>query len=240
MENIHYHNNIDCFKRISAALVIFFVVILCRGIPLLAGEDVFLPFLDKGQAWDVMAEYRSFPRTDNRWSPSVLFHYTVSGETRAGDKEIDVRGEGDTGTGRISFRDGTYLHGVETSKRIRGKWHKRTLSFDEKVPVKTREAPFPFDWPVFPLRPGETAGFSAVIRLDDGLMAKRIIRQKVETVPCQELPDPVDLKGDMGPFFKVICVDDHGETLFVQYWAQGLPWPVYGENQDMRYWLVLE
>jgi hypothetical protein len=43
---------------------------------------------------------------------------------------------------------------------------------------------------------------------------------------------------DAVDYLKVTVAYDDGTFIFTQYWRQGAPWPSYGENESMRYWLV--
>jgi len=221
-------------KLVLLILALFFIgpftaVSLCEG------QDALLPTVSTGLSWEVSVQYRSITAKEGWLAPS-RFLYTI-GPAEGDGQHIQVSDQKGTLIGAIRMEDLTLLE-VDTLKRVRGEWVRKTLFFDQEGPVKTAEAPFPFDWPVFPLSRGRIREFPAFIRLDDGLTARRFIRQNVEKAAVTELPEPAEWKDAKGPVLKVTCVDSSGGRLFIQYWAEGLPWPVYGENPDMRYWLV--
>lgn len=231
----HVPFTVSSHKRVPLLSVLFFIG-LFTTVSLCGGQDAFVPQVSTGRSWEVKAQYRSMGNNEE-WFPPMRFLYTI--HAAGGDEQrIQVTDQSGALIGTIRLEEGFSLLEVDTLKRVRGEWVRKALCFDKAGPVKTVEAPFPFDWPVFPLYPGRIRDFPTLIRLDDGLTARRFIRQKVEPVTARELPELVNQKEAQGCVLKVTCVDSSGGLIFIQYWAEGLPWPVYGENSDMRYWLV--
>jgi hypothetical protein len=222
-------------ERVLFMSTLFFIVLFAAA-PLCGGQDAFVPRAGTGRNWEVKAQYRSIGNNQG-WLAPIRFLYSISAAGENG-QHIQVTDQSGDLIGTIRFEEGFSLLEVDTLKQVRGKRVRRALSFNRAGPVKTTESPFPFDWPVFPLYPERTRDFPTLIRLDDGLTARRFIRQKVEAVTARDLPELVKRKETQGPVLKVTCVDSSGGLIFIQYWAEGLPWPVYGENSDMRYWLV--
>ncbi len=127
-----------------------------------------------------------------------------------------------------------FMEKTVLSKMRRGKEVSRTLTYGNGFPVSTEQTLIPFDTPVFPLIPPSSNSFSAVKHISRSLKVAETVRQEVRLAgKVPELPDwPADK-----PLIEVRCTRKDGTLLFVQYWSEDFPWPVFGQNGNMKYWL---
>ncbi len=212
------------------------IVLLCASIAA-GSESVFSPGWRVGDTWLVKAVYPS-PVADDEWSAPVYWNYRVAGREMEGAEEtyiVDVSEQ----TGRVGLKarlfyrcaDGS-LAGVDMEKMSRGKIIGTTLVYEKGVPAVSERTLIPCDTPVFPLEEPLSSEYRITRAMGGGMKTERIVRQDVRKVP--------DTEGSSSPLFEVRCTDDKGSTLFLQRWSSHYPWPLYGENRNMRYWLVTE
>lgn len=226
-------------KRFMLNTIVFlllFVIIF----PFQAGADSFMPSWQAGDRWLVKAIYPSHAAGD-KWSEPVFWDYEVIGlegygpearyilEIRDRDGRVNLKT-------RLAYSAGDLsLVRAEILSVRRGEESVRVLAYDGGTPVVTEQTLAPFDSPAFPLAWPSSAEFS-VIRQIDGLKDVRSVRQEVRWVTeSDEVPGHL-------PGSRLIEVKFTGKDglIFVQYWDRAYPWPVYGENINMRYWLVKE
>ena len=230
-----FMQHVHKFTRGLVLLALFFLP-LNWDAPVLCQGRTLAPHLVSGMAWDVTVRHRSVIGTE-KWGPPEVFQYSVS-DTSQGGQCIEVKDGFTSLIGRIHLQDDSGPLRVETLYRLRGRTAWRTFSVEQAGPVRTRGSIFPYDWPVFPLEEGEERDFHRTIQVEDGLVARRTLTQKVRIVPVEELPVATGAVKPQGRIFKVTCVEESGDLLFVQYWVEGSAWPLYGENPDMQYWVA--
>jgi hypothetical protein len=204
-----------------------------------AAEGV-TPVWKKGDSWMVRAVYRSHP-AENIWSEPVFWEYKIVGLEGDGTDgtyilEIRERESRLELTSRLAYRaEDLSLARAEITRTRRGEESVTVLTFTDGAPVVTRQTLTPYDTPVFPLTCPSSTDFTVTKQIGR-LTAIRTVRQDVRQVTgTVELPD--QLPG--GDLIEVRCTGKDG-PLFTQFWDTALPWPVYGENQNMKYWLVKE
>jgi len=217
------------------------VVLLCAS-SATGSEGVFSPVWRVGDSWLVKTVYPS-PVADGEWSAPLYWNYRIAGREMEGTEEryvVDVSEQ----TGRVGLKarlfyrcvDGS-LAGVDMEKMSRGKIISTTLVYEKGVPVVSERTLIPCDTPVFPLVAPSSSEYRITRAVGEGMKAEKIVRQDVRRVAEAEGPSfPVAET----PFFEVRCTDDKGSILFLQRWGSGYPWPLYGENKNMKYWLVAE
>jgi hypothetical protein len=225
------------FRMLAWATV---VVLLCAST--VAGSENISPAWKVGDRWQVRVVYPS-PVVDDEWSAPVYWNYRVVGREMEGAEEryaVDVSEQ----TGRVKLKarlfyrcsDGS-LAGVDMEKMSRGKTIGTTLVYEKGVPVVSERTLIPCDTPVFPLTAPSSSEYRITRVMGGGMKAEKIVRQDVRRLP--------DAEGSSSsaagcPLFEVKCTDDKGSILFLQRWGFHYPWPLYGENRNMRYWLVTE
>lgn len=220
----------------TIVFLLLFVIIF----PFQAGADNFRPSWKAGDRWLVKAVYPSHTARD-KWSEPVFWEYEIiglEGDEPEGRYVIEIKdrdGRLNLKT-RLSYSAGDLsLVRAEISNIRRGDESVRVLTYDRGIPVLTEQTLTPFDFPVFPLTWPSSAEFS-VTREIDGLKAVQTVRQDVRLVTeSDELPGLLPGSG-------LIEVEYTGKDgfIFMQYWDKAYPWPVYGENINMKYWLVKE
>jgi hypothetical protein len=218
-----------------------------------AGADMMIcPDWKTGDKWTVKAVYRSFKTAD--WSDPVYWEYTVT-DCKADDCyliEVKNQNEKPNLTARFTYRksppaplcergeecNAFGLDKAEISKMRRGKEISNVLTYKKGVPIQTEQTLIPFDMPVFPLRFPFSADYSLSKPVTGELNATEIIRQECRQV--QKAEELTDWTQDQ-PLTEVKCSKVTGKEtklIFVQYWHKDYPWPLFGQNQNMKYWLV--
>lgn len=201
----------------------------------LAQGEMFFPRWEVGDQWTVKLVY-PHPTRENVWSPPMHWTYRVSAEE--GNRfVVSVLNPQGVLQVRLSYSQSDYvILGVELVKQQRGVSSVVTLDFQSPAPVLTSQSAAPFDTPVFPLRPGTSTEFLVQKRVDDQLKAVEKVVQTVRKLIANppELPGPVP-----AGTLEVVSQRADGVQLFRQYWSPQHPWPLYGENRNMRYWLSL-
>ena len=194
------------------------------------------PAFSPNQVFHMKVQHR---RLDShiRWSEPLSLYYRTGSSPQAGRYINVFSGQGKE-VGRIFFDHEMRIRAVEFWQYVRGKGRKKVLNFYQERPIRGTGAIFPYDWPIFPLRIGEALTFTRIISLSGGLTAKRKITQVVEQVMKGEVSREKWAALGEGPLARVQCRNGKGELIFTQYWARGCLLPLYGENPDMRYWLV--
>ncbi|HPQ43689.1 MAG TPA: hypothetical protein PKZ42_05610 [Syntrophales bacterium] len=201
--------------------------------------ESFIPEWNVGDHWTVQAVYRTSPEQDE-WSQPVFWEYEIMDRIKKGDAEYLIMEIRDRDgllnlSSRLLYRvENLSLASVEITKLRHGKESVRVLTREETAPAVTEQTLTPYDTPVFPLICPSSVDFT-VTRHIDGLKALRTIRQEVRTSTVDELPGQVPGEG----LLEVTCIGTQ-ETVFTQWWGSSFPWPVYGKNTNMKYWLVRE
>lgn len=226
-------------KRYMFGILLVFALIVCSFQS--AGADNFRPTWKTGDRWLVKAVYLSHMDKE-KWSGPVFWEYEITGlegEGREGSYIIEIRdrdGHLNLKTRLVYSADDLKLLSVEIEKKIRGKEYVKSMTFSSgDAPVVTEHTLTPYDSPVFPVVCPSLNEFS-VKREVDGLKSVQIVRQESRFVSItDEVPElPIE-----GKLIEIKCTGEEG-FYFVQYWEIGFPWPVYGENNNMKYWLVKE
>jgi hypothetical protein len=204
------------------------------------GADTFLPAWQVGDRWLVKAVYPS-PLDEGEWSAPVFWEYKIVGREEYGSEscyvlEIKDQKGGLKLSARLMYRLADLsLARAEITKTRRGKQIIKVLTYERGAPVETQQSLTPFDTPVFLFHHSSSTDFSVRRHVSQGLKATKTIRQEVRRVSgAQELPNwPEDRD-----LTEVRCSATDGTLIFIQYWDKNLPWPVYGQNRNMKYWLV--
>ena len=218
-------------------LAVLFIV-ACA--PWATGADTFFPVWQVGERWLVKAVYPSHLNKDE-WSSPVYWEYEIVGREEHGSESCYVLEIKDQKGGlklstRLMYRPEDFsLAKAEITKTRRGKQVVKVLTYERDTPILTEQTLTPYDKPVFPLHLPSSTDFSVTREVSPGLKVAETIRQEVRPVyGAAELPDwPDDRK-----LIEVKCTADDGTIIFIQYWDKNLPWPVYGQNRNMKYWLV--
>lgn len=228
-------------KDIFKIICIFFLFVFAFATPV-ASADTFLPLWHVGDKWLVKAVYHS-PLNKEEWSAPVYWEYKVVAREEHGPEsyyilEIKDQKGGLRLTTRLVYRlEDFSLARAEITKTRRGKQIVKVLTYERGAPVETEQSLTPFDTPVFPIHSPSSADFSVIKHVGNGLKATETVRQDVRKVSgTEELPGwPEDRE-----LTEVKCSASDGTIIFVQYWDKKLPWPVYCQNRNMKYWLVQE
>ena len=225
------------FRMLAWAAVVVFLYAST-----VAGSENIFPAWKVGDCWQVRVVYPS-PVADNEWSAPLYWNYRVAGREMEGTEEryiVDVSEQ----TGRVGLKarlfyrcaDGS-LAGVDMEKMSRGKIIGTTLVYEKGVPAVSERTLIPCDTPVFPLEAPSSSEYRITHAIGAGMKAEKVVRQDVRRVPNAEGSSSPAADS---PLFEVKCTDDKGSNLFLQRWCSHYPWPLYGENRNMRYWLVTE
>ena len=216
----------------------FFLLFLAGALRHAWAADNFLPAWQVGATWVVEAVY-PLPLKDGEWSDPVLWEYRISG-CREGCYILDINDM--KGLLKLSARlfyrqDDLSLARAEITRTRRGKPAVRVLTRDRGVPVRTEHTLTPFDMPVLPLLLPSSIDYLVTRHIDRELKIKETVRQEARRVRGIEgLPD---LPGERD-LIEVRCLSKDGTLIFLQYWDENSPWPVYGRNRNMKYRLVEE
>ena len=210
------------------------------GISPATGADTFLPVWQVGERWLVKVVYPSHLNEDE-WSAPVYWEYKIVGREEHGSEscyvlEIKDQKGGLKLSARFMYRlKDLSLARAEITKTRRGKQVVKVLTYERNIPILTEQTLTPYDKPVFPLHHPSSTDFSVTRKISPELKASETIRQEVRPAyAVAELPDwPGDRK-----LIEVKCTAGDGTIIFIQYWNKNLPWPVYGQNRNMKYWLV--
>jgi hypothetical protein len=198
-----------------------------------------------GDTWTLKVRYSKLDTSgeaDGDWSPPVHWEYRVSDTVvREGFSywRVRVQEKGNTlgFSADLFFRttDRSLWRAQLTSTRG-GEPFRRDLFFNRNVPVATEQAPIPFDTPVFPLNVGQDTIHSLRRSIGEDMIQVQTVRQVVTDVANDSVPQDIASIGEAQ--VRVQCTDEDGNIIFLQYWKPGAHWASYGENSDMRYWLV--
>jgi len=205
-----------------------------------AAEGGITPVWRQGDTWLVRSVYRSYPDED-KWSEPVFWEYKIvgfEGNGSDGHYILEIRNrEGHLKlTARLMYRaEDLSLIRVEITKVRRSEEFVKVLTYSGGMPVVTEQTLTPYDTPVFPLVCPSSTDFAFTKQIDQ-LKTVQTVRQEVRQVSgADELPEQFPGKD----LIEVRCTGKDG-LIFVQYWDKNLPWPVYGENRNMKYWLAEE
>lgn len=187
-----------------------------------SAADGVRPLWTEGDTWTVRVVC---PAQGGGWSSPVLWEYRVSGVPGTGFDRylLEVSGPGAEAT--LTYRGDCSLEGVRITRALGKKRIATTLDYEAGAPVLTEQSPAPFDTPLFPLLVSSSGDYTARRKVGEGLVVTVTVTQTVVPAPGDE------------EILEVTCAWGEKEQ-FVQQWKAGRPWPVYGENRNMRYWLV--
>jgi len=223
-------------KRYMFGILLVFALIICSF--QLAGADNFRPTWKIGDRWLVKAVYLSHMDKE-KWSGPVFWEYEVIGLEGEGQKRcyiLEIRdrdGRLNMNT-RLEYRDEDLSIARAVMTKMRGGEEIVTsITFKGGAPVITEQTLTPYDSPVFPIEYPSFTEFS-VIRMIDGLEAVEVIQQDVREVSSM---DEIQVQQSGNGLIEIKCSGKDG-LVFVQYWDMKFPWPVYGVNNNMKYWLV--
>ncbi len=218
-------------------------------VPQIVRADMIYPVWQVGDKWMVKAVYPSSMKKDE-WSAPVYWEYNVVTTCEEnGSKNcyaVEVRDHSGSLklTARLTYikdSPNLFLSHAEITKTRRGKEIVRVLTYPKGIPVRTEQTLIPYDTPVFPLRSPSSADFTTIKHVSQGLRATDILRQEVRQVGrAEDIPDwPAEKElTEVRLFLGTDRVANDETPVFVQYWHGNLPWPVFGRNRNMKYWLV--
>ena len=219
-------------------LCLAFLFVFAGAVRYTWAADNFLPTWHTGDRWLVKAVY-PMPFKEGQWSAPVLWEYRITG-CREGCYILDIT---DTKgflklSGRIFYRqDDLSLVRAEITRFRHGKPAVRILTYAGGTPIQTEHTLTPCDMPVFPLHLPSFTDYFVTRRIDQELKTRETVRQKASLVRrTEELPGWLEDRN----LIEVKCLSEDGTLIFLQYWDENSPWPVYGENKNMKYWLVKE
>ena len=224
-----------CMGYPLLALLLFFILIFPVRC---AAEDGVNPVWKEGDTWSVQVVY---PVQGGGWSSPVLWEYSVSGVPGPNSNRymLEVKGlrSAPRLEVRLTYRNNFSLAGVEIIRTLRGRNIVTALEYESGAPIQTEHTLTPCDTPVFPLCLPSSTDYYLIRRIDEELKIRKTVIQEVcQAREVEELPDwPEDRD-----LIEVKCHSEDGSLSFVQYWDENLPWPVYGWNGNMKYWLVRE
>jgi len=240
----------EIYKIISVILFLLIIPQILR-----AEKMIIYPAWQPGEKWIVKAVYHSLPNKDE-WSEPVFWEYKVTDIKENGTEKyyiIDVKASDNNNlnlTARLTYRTECkkitcssetsekcnipIFIKAEISKSRLGKESVNILEYEKYVPVRTEQTLIPFDTPVFPLCSPSSLDFTLIRKISDELKVKETVRQDVKQVNgIKEIPDLTPEK----EITEIKCIKND-KTLFVQYWSENIPFPLFGWNENMRYWLV--
>lgn len=206
-----------------------------------AGEDSSAFEWKVGDIWLIKAVYHS-DLDEDKWSPPLLWEYKVAGLTLHENENcylVEVRqyNRGKEPCARLLYRQsGRSLASVEIIKTRRNIKTSQVINYNKGVPVQTEQSLIPFDTPVFPLVPGLSVDYRVRKKVTESLYASKRIKQTVSRAGRMD-DNLIGLEID-ADLIEVKCISENGSTFFTQYWDTNRPWPLYGENSNMKYWLV--
>ena len=214
-------------REARVLLALSLLVIMALFFPLGGtAADGARPLWTEGDTWTVRAVY---PVQGGGWSKPVLWEYRVAGVPGSGSGGYALEVTGLDGApevkARLTYRNDFSLAGAEIVRTLRGRSVVTALEYEAGAPVLTGRSPVPFDTPVFPLLAPSSGDYRAKRTIGDGLSVSVSVRQSAAADPGDE------------DILEVTCAWGDGER-FVQRWKNNRPWPVYGENRNMKYWLV--
>ena len=214
-----------CLNPAWHSLALLLLLVLIFPARSVAGDGI-RPVWKEGDVWSVRVVY---PVQGGGWSVPALWEYRVAGVpgSDSGGYLLEVRGlnRAPEVEARLTYRGDCTLPGVEIIRALRGRNLVTVLEYEAGAPVLTRRSLVPFDTPLFPLLASSSGEYNVKRKMLDGLSFVLSVTQGVA-------PDPED-----EDVIEVTCVLDNGEQ-FVQRWRENMPWPLYGENRNMKYWLV--
>jgi hypothetical protein len=236
-------------------------ILLLLFIPqLLWAEPTITPPWQIGDKWSVKAVYHSI-MNKNEWSEPVYWEYHVADIKQNGSETyyvIEVKEQNEKKlnlTARFTYQmeckkitcNGSemsekcnipMLIKAEITKPRRGKASVHTLEYEKGVPVWTEQTLIPFDTPVFPLCSPSSHDFATIRKISDDLKAKENVTQEIRQIKdvkeIKEITNALSLEKEVT---EIKCMKKN-KVIFVQYWQANLPFPLFGWNENMKYWLV--
>lgn len=198
----------------------------------------FTPQWKPGDTWVVAVSYaQAFG--SQKWSEPVYWNYSISdaGNEDGPELILEARNHTDNSLGlRVWLSDELTPVKVQTVRKIRGRKEIRETVPESDFPVLVGYTPTPFDFPVFPLEVPSTKNFTRIRSLSPASELRTSENLCQESRSNIEIPERYDIEPQQLIEVKVLSREQ--ETLFLQYWDKNLPWPLYGENRNMKYRLV--
>ena len=216
-------------------LIIIVVLLPCLASLVSAQEETISPKWQIGDHWTVKTIYPS-PTQENVWSSPTFWSYRVSALDEGRVVLSVLNSDGLEQVKLTYLRNGGALVHAEVAKQRRGEMTVIGLDFQGGAPIVTSQSPAPFDTPVFPLRRGGSCEFLEERSFANNLKVIDKVRQTVSE--CVASPPEVSVPLPVGSIEVSITRSD-GSLLFRQFWSPEHSWPLYGENPNMKYWLVL-
>ena len=204
-----------------------------------ASQVLHRPNWSNGKTWKVGVSYPDYTKK-GEWTSPVFWKYKLTEGTSSDEGYVieiyPLSDETTPVTILHLHKEDLSPNKIESLIRRRGQIIRHETDFESIRPVITQTAMAPIDLPVFPLREGETTRYSVMQEVAGDLKRKReiIVTKGIDRIP-ESLTDD---SGKASEFIKVTAAYNDGEVLFTQYWTEGKPWPSFGENNSMRYWLV--
>ena len=224
-------------KRNFTVFLVFFSSLLVPSAVLSeTAKSPFYPEWEIGKTWKVSVQYRD-NWNENQWHTPVQWEYRVTGKDRIRDLSA-IRIDAYAIDERFPLKATLWYH-VETRslikikqiKRIAGKTIESVLTFEPGNPVVSSRATVPCDTPVWNQPSGTRRRYSEETRFIDGLKASENIFQHVQLL-TQKPADNIEKESQV---LLVTVSDDKDSQLLLLKYEKGKPWPVYGENSNMKY-----
>jgi len=209
-----------------------------------------IPFWKLGDQWRVKAVYHSSLSKNHGWSEPIFWEYSVTEHKKQNSKHfyiVEIKSPDNKmkSEAHLSYQADcgkkpcglSHLSKVELTKIRRGSPFLKVFNYEKAFPVQTEQSLIPYDTPVFPLASPSSDTFAVLKQVTRELKAVNTLKQEVrQTLRPKELPRwPSEKK-----LTQVTCSTDRDKLIFVQYWHKDFPWPLFGQNGNMKYWLVME
>jgi hypothetical protein len=204
----------------------------------------FMPNWKPGDSWIVEVSYAQAFGPE-KWSEPVYWIYRISDDKTQAQPGIilEARHKTDNALGlRVWLSGDLEPIKVQTFRNIRGEEKMMEIKPEPGFPVWIHYTRAPFDFPVFPLDVPSTETLTRIRPLSDTseLRVPEILKQ--ESRVNDGIPEGYgfELQSGAGDIIEITVSSQEQETLFSQYWDKNLPWPLYGENKNMKYRWVKE
>lgn len=205
---------------------LFLIVITINQV---SAIELISPCFNDGDSWKVRVYTRQYQDDSSFSSRYKDYQYSVS---NIDDAATEVRykvsivslADQNPEASFLYFDKQHQLLKVDIKTRVAGKSIAFVIDANPGQPFTTVHGYIPCDYPAFPLAGDQDMEFVTYRKITKRLKRKEIIKQR----------STAD-----GASISVTCTVDN-DMLFSQVWKPGLPFPVYGENKNMRYELISE
>lgn len=204
----------------------------------------FTPQWKPGDTWMVEVSYAQVFGPE-KWSEPILWLYSISEAEKSEQPGIilEARNKTDNSVGlRVWLTGDLTPVKVQTFRKIRGKEKIRLTEPEPDFPLRVGYTPAPFDFPRFPLEVPSTETFTRIraLSLAGDLRTSETLHQKSRWINAVPESYGIEPRTGSRDIIEVKVLSGEKDTLFCQYWDNNMPWPLYGENKNMKYRLVQE